>query len=243
MPGGTRISDHRSATVLTGLDKGWTKDLLVRAGIPTPRYFVAHSDSEARDGASSIGYPLIVKPLREGGHLGIDADSIVHDGRSLERAVRRTTGRFRQPALVEEYIDGDDMREFSVGLIGAGSRIHLPLEIDWAGMKVAVPILSFEAARRGLERVKPVLDPALAASLGDLADRTFDAVGAADLARVDIRARGSTLSVLEINIMPGLGPQSFLSLAAREFLGFDHGDLVRLLARESVRRHGLSSAA
>jgi hypothetical protein len=61
--------------------------------------------------------------------------------------------------------------------------------------------------------------------------------------KVDIRARGSQLFVLEINILPGLSPWGLLSLAARGLLGIDHAELICLIARGSINRQGVDRAA
>jgi D-alanine-D-alanine ligase len=131
------------------------------------------------------------------------------------------------------------MREFSVGVIGGRGRLFTPVEVDWGAMPAGLRILSWEAAQRDLERVQPVRDPGTAALLNDLAARTFDAIGALDYARVDIRMDGGACFVLEVNIMPGLGPHSFLPMAARELHGLDYGALVRRLAEEAMLRLGI----
>lgn len=226
-----------AATVKIGLDKGRTQRLLRKRGVPTLPSFSAGPDTpDLRDRAQSIGYPLIVKPLREGGHLGVSKDSIVHDGDSLARAVRGVSERFHQHALVERYIDGPGMREFSVGVIGNRSRLFAPVEVDWSAMPDSPRILSYEAAQHDLERVKPVRDPPTVAMLEDLAARTFDAIGAQDYARVDLRMDESGWFVLEINLMPGLGPRSFLPAATRDIHGLRYGELVERLAGEAMLR-------
>ena len=62
----------------------------------------------------------------------------------------------------------------------------------------------------------PVQDGKIRDKIIDLAERTFVAVGARDYSRVDIRMNASGYYVLEINVMPGLGPHSFLPEAAKE---------------------------
>jgi len=42
--------------------------------------------------------------------------------------------------------------------------------------------------------------------------------------------------VLEINIMPGLGPHSFLPEAAKEIYGLDYARFIQRLARNSMNR-------
>jgi D-alanine-D-alanine ligase-like ATP-grasp enzyme len=42
--------------------------------------------------------------------------------------------------------------------------------------------------------------------------------------------------VLEINNMPGLGPQSFLPQAAKEIHALEYGQLIQKLAADSMQR-------
>jgi len=234
---GYRHLGSASETIGTGLDKGRTQRLLRERGVPVPPSFTAQpGEPDLRERARDIGYPLIVKPLREGGHLGVSEDAIVRDGNALERAVGRIAERFRQPSLVERFLDGPGMREFSVGVIGNRRRLFAPVEIDWDAMPPGLRILSFESAQRDLERVKPVRDPADVAILEDLAARTFDAIGALDYARVDLRMVDAQCFVLEINLMPGLGPHSFLPEAVRDRHGLDYPALIQRLADEALRR-------
>jgi D-alanine-D-alanine ligase len=226
-----------SEAVAIGLDKERTKKLLSRNQIPTARYFVANrGDSDNKRLAEKIGYPLFVKPVEDGGHNGIGVDSIVYDYASLEKAVDRVFDNFNQPALVEEYITGKGMREFSVGIIAGETRISTPVEIDYESMGVKIPILSYEAAKRDLERIMLLRDGIIRDEIIDLAERTFTAVGARDYSRVDIRMNPIGCYVLEINIMPGLGPHSFLPEAAKDIHDLEYNQLIQKLAEDSMER-------
>ena len=229
-------------TVAIGLDKARTKTVLEANHIPTPGYFVANGeriDLEKR--ADNLAYPLIVKPLLEGGHIGISEDSIVHDADDLGAAIHHVLEDYEQPALVEEYITGEGMREFSVGVVDHGTRILTPIEIDYAAMDVEEKILSYEAAQQDLERIKLVEDEAVRTKINDLAARTFAAVGASDYSRVDLRMNHTGCYVLEINIMPGLGPHSFLPDAAKQIHGLEYSELMQNLAESSMQRQFFTS--
>lgn len=224
-------------TVAIGLDKARTKALLDANQIPTPGYFVADDDRiDLENRADNLAFPLIVKPLLEGGHIGISEDSIVYDAADLQAAVHHVVADYEQPALVEEYITGKGMREFSVGVIDNGTRILTPIEIDYASMDVEEKILSYEAAQKDLERIKLVEDEAMRKEIDDLAARTFAAVGASDYSRVDLRMNHTGCYVLEINIMPGLGPHSFLPDAAKQIHDLEYDELMQNLAESSMRR-------
>jgi D-alanine-D-alanine ligase len=223
--------------IAIGLDKSRTKELLIEKRVPTPRYFVAHrEDSDIKYHAERIGYPLIIKPIREGGHIGIREDSIVYDDASLYKTVNRIFDTHNQPALVEEYITGKGMREFSVGIIDSETRLFAPLEIDYESMDVKKAILSYEAAQKDLERTKPVQDEKIRDEIIDLSNRTFVAVGARDYSRVDLRMNDTGCFVLEINIMPGLGPHGFLPQAAKDNYALEYDQLIQKLAEVSMQR-------
>ncbi len=224
--------------VAIGLDKIKTKELLNENHIPSPQYFVAkNGDLNFKSHAKKIGYPLFVKPIYEGGHIGIWDDSIVYDYAGLERAINRIFNDFHQPALVEQYIHGDGMREFSVGIIDGDTRIFTPIEIDYEDMDVKTTILSHKGAINDLERIKLVQDNVIRDKIIDFAEKTFVTIGACDYSRVDLRMDHTGLYVLEINVMPGLGPHSFLPEAAETIHGLKYSQLIQKLAEESMKRN------
>jgi hypothetical protein len=105
-----------------------------------------------------------------------------------------------------------------------------------ASLDVSIPILGYEAAQEDLEKIKLVHDEKILEEIIDLADRTFTAVSARDYSRVDIRKNQTGSYVLEINIMPGLGPHSFLPEAARAIHALDYEQLIQNLAENSMKR-------
>lgn len=226
-----------AAVVRAGLSKPTTKRILMRRGIPTPQFVLArHNSSAVHASVSAIGYPLIVKPSAEGGHIGISDRSIVHKPADLPGAIERILTEHQQPALIESYITGATMREFSVGVIDGAQRLYAPIEIDFAAMSVREKILSYEAAQQDAERIKNVTDPAVRDQICALASRTFDAMGARDYARIDLRMDATDCYVLEINIMPGLGPHSFLPEAAQRLHGLSYSQLIEQLTMSSMSR-------
>jgi D-alanine-D-alanine ligase-like ATP-grasp enzyme len=83
-------------------------------------------DRNRRNG--SLRFPFTVKPVAEDGSLGIGAGSVVHTIDALRDRVAYVTGRYRQMALVEQFVTG---REVSVALWGDPVQV-LPLsEFDY----------------------------------------------------------------------------------------------------------------
>ncbi len=227
-------------TISIGLDKARTKELLSEKQIPTPPFFVANRDAPNNHyDAERIGYPLIVKPIREGGHIGIGEDSVVYNKTSLDRAVKRVFDDHNQPSLVEKYIAGKGMREFSVGIIDGETSFITPIEIDFESMDIDSEILSYDAAQNDLERTKLVHDEKIQDEIIDLTMRTFVAVGGRDYSRVDLRMNHTGCYVLEINTMPGMGPNGFLPTAAKAIYSVEYNQLIQTLAENSMKRQNI----
>ena len=82
--------------------------------------------------AVALPFPLIVKPCREDASVGIMSGSVVRDRKTLERRVAHVLAHYRQPALVEQFVDG---REIYVSILDRprGERRRSPfLEIDFS---------------------------------------------------------------------------------------------------------------
>ena len=101
--------------------------MLLQHDILTPKFQVMESARERL--SPDMKFPLIVKPNAEGSSKGIGSTSVVDTEDELRAAVKSIIERYRQPALVEEYIAG---REFTVGLLGdKRPRVLPPMEIKF----------------------------------------------------------------------------------------------------------------
>jgi D-alanine-D-alanine ligase len=221
------------------LRKDRVKERLAASGIPTPRGRVLTRPDDPCD----LIFPLIVKPVREDGSAGISRASVVKDPAELSRAVGSLVTAFRQPALVEEYVDG---REFNVAMLGHPTPRVLPLsEIDFTGLPAGAPrIVSYDAkwAAGSVDDLGtvPVLHPSLpnavAARVRRAAADAFRAVGVRDYGRVDVRLGGSGVPyVVDVNPNCDLSAQAGMARAAVA-VGIGYGDLAGLLVRYALRR-------
>jgi D-alanine-D-alanine ligase len=221
------------------LRKDRVKQRLQEAGIPTPAGRVLSHPTEPCD----LAFPLIVKPVREDGSVGISRTSVVRSPEELARAVEWVVTRFRQPALVEEFIDG---REFNVAMLGHPTPRVLPLsEIDFAGLPEGLPrIVSYDAKWSSgsvddlgtVPVLHPSLPMAIAARVRRAAADAFRAVGVRDYGRVDVRLAPSGVPyVVDVNPNCDLSAQAGLARAAAA-VGIDYQALVGLLVRYALRR-------
>jgi D-alanine-D-alanine ligase len=100
-------------TLTVALDKPMAKRVMAYHNLPSPAFQTFISGDERLE--AHLKYPLFVKPSREGSGIGITAKSVCRNARELREQVKFIIDSYRQPAIVEEYIEG---REFTIGLLG-----------------------------------------------------------------------------------------------------------------------------
>jgi D-alanine-D-alanine ligase len=218
------------------LNKGLAKKLLMGSGIPTPDFFVFDGNGNCAK-PERMQYPLIVKPLREDASIGIDIGAYVTNDRELKRQSLFVIGQYRQPALVEQYIEG---RELNVSVIGNEDPVTLPVsEIDMSHVPEGKPrICDYRAkwVNRSEEYVTTV--PVCPAPLVKKVERevkktalaAYRLMGCRGYARVDIRlSSGNIPYVLEVNPNPCIGRDSGIVRSAAA-AGLSYGDLVCKIA-------------
>jgi D-alanine-D-alanine ligase len=221
------------------LRKDRVKQRLEAAGIPTPPGRVLVRPDDPCD----LPFPLIAKPVREDGSVGISQESVVRNPSELARAVDAVRASLRQPVLVEQFIDG---RELNVALLGHPTPRVLPLsEIDFSALPADAPrIVSYDAkwTTGSVEDLgtTPVLHPqlpnAVAARVRRAAAEAFRAVGVRDYGRVDVRlATTGVPYVVDVNPNCDLSPHAGMARAAAA-VGIDYGAFVGLLVRYALRR-------
>ncbi len=220
------------------LDKAGAKARLLAHGLRTPRYAVLSSP----DGACDVPLPALVKPVAEDASLGITFDSVVREAAALPAQVAYIVKRYRQPALVEEFVAG---REFSVGVWGNDPPEPLPpSEILY--LDIADPLQrlqTFEAkwvetsfAYEHSPVVCPAeVDPELRGALVQCALAAYRVMGCRDYARVDMRERDGVPYILEINPNPAIAPYNSMAKAAK-VCGFEYAQLVERIAKFAQER-------
>jgi D-alanine-D-alanine ligase len=225
-------------TVINTMDKATAKRLVAYDGVATPRFQIMYHPREPL--TPGLEFPLMVKPVREGTSIGITQGSKVHDIRELRTQVERILDTYRQPALVEDFIEGT---EYTIGLVG---MYVLPiLEVDLTKIPGAPAVrdghvkeidsafsdgMSFDAA--------PDRYRAFAAA----AVRAHGALEACDYNRMDFRARDGRLYFLEANPIPGIDPATSDLPAMARRAGISHRGLIALILHEAVRRYARDPA-
>jgi D-alanine-D-alanine ligase len=233
------------------LDKSRAKEILGHYGIPTPAFTVI----ESLDTIYELPFrlPAIVKPLHEGSSKGIYNSSVVRTRLELEREVRTVLAVYREPALVEEFLEG---REFTVAILGNDDRARvLPVvEIKFDALPPgANPIYSYEAKWLWDTVEKPLdiyecparLSGPLTRAVEELCLRAYRILRCRDWARIDVRLdRQGQPQILEINPLPGILPRpednSCFPKAART-AGMTYNQLINGVLDLAMERCGVAA--
>lgn len=228
-------------TLGMALDKGLTKQILRSENIPTPNYFVV-TKSPPRALPRGMRYPLFVKPLREDASLGIDRRACVVNNAQLRARCRFVHRHYRQPALVEEYIEG---RELNVSVLGNSRPMVLPIsEIDMSSIPEGVPRVCdyrakwFPGSEEYVQTVPRCPAPLAAAAVERvrrIALACYRLLRCRGYARVDIRlSRRGVPYVLEVNPNPSIGPDAGIVRSAAA-AGSSYAALIRTIADLALR--------
>lgn len=218
------------------LDKTHTKRILRSENIPTPDFKLISDVKDIHD--IDFDYPLFVKPSREGTSKGIRNHSKVDDFEQLEKQVSWVTKHYRQPALVEKFIDG---REFASAVLQNENTHLLPIvEIIFDDGKS--PFYSYECKSNVEESIEcPVrISDELKAKIKEYTLKAFKVFDLKNLARLDIRVdENGVPQILEINALPGLSPEYSLYPIQAQKAGFSYEDMICEIMMHTIRTNKL----
>jgi D-alanine-D-alanine ligase len=227
------------AALSVSLDKALAKRMVRTHGILTPAYVLMHTGKE-RLPRELQSFPLLVKPVAEGTSKGVTRKSVVQNEGELREVAREIIAKYRQPALVEEYVSG---REFTVGLLGERRPRALPvMEVVFLDQSDPTPVYSFELKQEWSEKIRYEVPAKLAAREVDRLERAarecFAALGCRDVARIDFRMdREGRIFFIEANPLPGLAPGWSDLVLIAQAAGLEYRALIGEILSFAIRRY------
>ncbi|NIG87430.1 D-alanine--D-alanine ligase [Serratia symbiotica] len=210
-----------------GMDKWRSKMLWQSMELPVAPYvalnrkqYAADEKAALLDRLASLGFPLIVKPSREGSSVGM---SKVSESSALEVALEEAF-RYDDEVLVEKWLSGP---EYTVAMLG--DQVLPSIRIQPAGR-----FYDYQAKyiSGNTQYFCPSgLSAEQEADMAALALGAYRALNCRGWGRIDLmRDSDGSFYLLEVNTSPGMTNNSLVPMAARQF-GLSFSQLVtRILA-------------
>ncbi|MEK6685046.1 MAG: hypothetical protein AABY99_01510 [Pseudomonadota bacterium] len=214
-------------TFINKMDKATAKRIVAYDGVPTARFQLMVPGGRLED----LSFPLMVKPYSEGTSIGINQKSKVHDLLELNDAVETIYMQFNQPALVEEFLPGN---EYTIGIIG--SYVLPILEIDFA--KIPGQPLVRDPHVKDIENpyISHLAWTEKTKSFAKLAIKAHEALEVRDYNRMDFRERDGQLYFLEANVIPGVHPTEADLTNMCRHANIAHDGMIALIVNAAVQR-------
>jgi D-alanine-D-alanine ligase len=219
---GKKYTGSGSHGLMLAQDKAVAKKIFAFHGIHTPTF--ARCYRGRLDFSHDLEFPVIVKPAREDGSIGIEFSAVVNSIRELMERMDWLHTHFDSPVLIEEYIEG---REMYVGVLGNDKPEALPvIELDLSKLpegtpKIAAAEVKWGKGTRAYRDTKSAIATDLPEDtqqqLQQTAIAAYQALELRDYGRVDMRLQGDgRVHVIEVNPNPWLASRAEFSMAARK---------------------------
>ena len=228
-------------TLAITLDKPLAKQLVSAAGVATPAWLLIGSlKSLAAVSAQDFPLPAFIKPAFEGSSKGIRLTSRADTAARARAITRRLLAEYKQPVLIEKYIEGD---EVTVGVVGNSPPAILGIMRVLPRRKFKDFVYSLEVKRDWRNLVdyecpaklpKPTIKRIINASLA-----AYTTLNCRDFSRVDFRvAPDGTPYFLEVNPLPGLNPESGDLPIMSYKMGWTYNGLIKAIFESALARYG-----
>ena len=187
------------------MDKWRSKLVFEGCKVPTPKFAVLRSAEDLLSACEDIGFPMIIKPSREGSTIGLSKVMQVGD----VEAAFEIAKEYDSVVIAEKFIHGD---ELTVGVLNGDA---LPV------VRIVAPNNNYDyEAKYHSEETKYFcpsgLDSRVDLKVQNLALKAFNSLGCSGWGRVDIMLDGvGDPWVLEVNTVPGMTSHSLVPMAAQ----------------------------
>ncbi|MGH9255829.1 MAG: D-alanine--D-alanine ligase family protein [Vicinamibacterales bacterium] len=219
---GKRYTGSGSRGLMLAQDKAVAKKIFAFHGIHTPTFAKCYRGR--LDFSHDLQFPVIVKPAREDGSIGIEFSAVVSSIRELMERMDWLHTNFDSPVLIEEYIEG---REMYVGILGNDNLAALPIiELDLSKLpegtpKIAAAEVKWGKGTKAYRDTKSAIATDLPEETVQLLQQTavaaYQALELRDYGRVDMRLQpDGHVQVIEVNPNPWLASRAEFAMAARK---------------------------
>jgi D-alanine-D-alanine ligase len=242
---GLRYTGSGPRGLSLAMDKGLAKKVLAFHGLQSPRFATVWRGR--LDWAHNVEFPVIVKPMREDGSIGVGFSALVGSIKELMERIDELHADFDHPVLIEEYVDG---REIYVGVVGnQRPEAFPPLELDLSHLPAGTPRIAGAEVKwqegtrayRGSKFLIPEdLGQTTTEEIQQTATTAFQVLQLRDYARFDFRVTADKkVYLIEANPNPYLHSGAEFIKAARAS-GRTHPQTILEIVDLALARYGVS---
>jgi len=187
------------------MDKDLSKRLFRAAGVPVPAWFMAPPSVGPEDVSTALGWPVIVKPSKQGSSVGL---TLVKKAQDLGDAFTLAR-RYDDEVMAEQFIPGT---ELTVGVLG-----DVPLPVGQIVPKHELFDYETKYTPGMSDETFPAkIDTLLARQLQEYALMAHRALKLSGYSRIDFRVSPEgDIFCLEANSLPGMTRTSLFPQAAQ----------------------------
>jgi D-alanine-D-alanine ligase len=217
------------------------KLVALSSGVTVPPWVLARTEADIAAAATTLRFPLFVKPSGYGDSMGIDERSLVVTPAGLRRQASKRLPEYGS-LLVEEYVDG---REFTVLAYGTPDPAQPPVALTPLEF-VFPPGPRFKTYKLKVTQFHPecnvpCTDPDLAQRLKAAAVQVFTGFSGEGYVRLDFRVSADgTIYFLETNFTCSVFyPEGFQGSAdyILAYDGLGQAEFLRAIIAEGLARH------
>ena len=222
---GIKYTGPNSLGSALAMDKGITKQIFQKNGVPTPGgTWAFKNETDTSLGALGLSLPVVVKPCSGGSSIGV---YIVHTEEEYEKAVQESF-RYEDEIIIEPYIKG---REFACGIIDGEA---LPV-IEIAPLQGFYDYKNKYQAGSAIETCPAEISEEKTKEMQAYAEEAFRVLRLKNYARMDfMMSNTGEIYCLEANTLPGMTPTSLLPQEA-EAIGISFEELCEKIIEAAVK--------
>lgn len=206
------------------MDKLRTKQVWLATGLPTPEYAQVHSVEELQEFVARVGFPVAVKPAREGSSIGVTrltADKGIamayNEARKLDEIV-----------IAERWVTG---AEYFCSILGERALPMVRMETPREFYDYQAKYFSNDTRYH----CPSGLSESQEHEFQQMCLRAFEAVEGGGWGRVDFMLDSDSKAwLIEVNTVPGMTDHSLVPMSARA-VGIEFDELVWQILAQTLK--------